>query len=134
MRGLDGVAIWCSGGRSGSDGFDTRDGYDDGITWCGNGKTRIPTKRFEAFREGLEDIAYMDALAKEIAKAKIAKRDVSKAQALLDKRAEVMEKANYDVLDQWRLEAGRAIHELIKGMNGSKGKLGNSSKNKASKK
>jgi hypothetical protein len=45
-----------------------------------------------------------------------------------------MEKANYDVLDQWRLEAGRAIHELIKGTNGSKGKLGNSSKKKASKK
>jgi hypothetical protein len=76
----------------------------------------------------------MDALAKEIDKAKGLKRDVSKAQALLDKRAEVMEKANYDVLDQWRLEAGRAIHELIKGANGSKGKLDNSSKNKALKK
>ena len=114
MRGLDGVAIWCSGGRSGSDGFDTRDGYDDGITWCGNGKERIPTKRFEAFREGLEDVAYMDLLAKHIAKGKETKRDVSKAQALLDERVSVMEKADYDVLDRWRLEAGRVIHELNK--------------------
>lgn len=112
MRGLDGVGMWCSGGRSGSDGFDSRDGYDDGITWCGNNKTRIPTKRFQAFREGLEDIAYMDALAKRIAAAKKSGRDVSKAQALLDDRASVMEKANYDVLDKWRLEVGRAIDEL----------------------
>jgi hypothetical protein len=134
MRGLDGVGIWCSGTRQGDDGFDSRDGYDDGITWYGNDKKQVPTKRLQAFREGLEDIAYMDALSKEIDKAKGLKRDVSKAQALLDKRAEVMEKANYDVLDQWRLEAGRAIHELIKGTNGSKGKLGNSSKKKASKK
>ena len=128
MRGLDGVAIWCSGGRSGSDGFDTRDGYDDGITFCGNGKTRIPTKRFEAFREGLEDIAYMDALAKEIAKAKGTKRDVSKAQALLDRRAEVMQKADYGVLDEWRLEAGRTIHELIRSSNATKSTPGKAKK------
>ena len=114
MRGLDGVGVWCSGGRSGSDGFDSRDGYDDGITWCGSNKNRIPTKRFEAFREGLEDIAYMDALEKAIAVAKKSGRNVSKAQALLDKRTSVMEKANYDVLDMWRLEVGRAINELSK--------------------
>lgn len=121
MRGLDGVAMWASGTRHGSDGFDTRDGYDDGIAWIDSNKKYIPTKRFQAFREGLEDVAYMDALAKEIARAKSEKRDVSKAQALLDQRTEVMQKLNYDVLDQWRLEAGRAIHELVNDQDGLKG-------------
>ena len=64
MRGLDGVAMWTSGSRQGDDGWDSRDGYDDGILWAGVGKQMIPTKRFEAFREGLEDVAYMDLLEK----------------------------------------------------------------------
>ena len=38
MRGLDGAALWTTGGRSGDDGWDSRDGYDDGILWCGNNK------------------------------------------------------------------------------------------------
>ena len=62
MRGLDGAAMWTSGRRVGDDGWDSRDGYDDGILWAGIGKQMIPTKRFEAFREGLEDVAYMDLL------------------------------------------------------------------------
>ena len=128
MRGLDGVAMWTSGTRHGSDGFDTRDGYDDGIAWVDSTKKYVPTKRFQAFREGLEDIAYMDALAKEIDKAKGLKRDVSKAQALLDRRAEVMQKADYGVLDEWRLEAGRTIHELIRSSNATKSTPGKAKK------
>ena len=112
MRGLDGVGIWCSGTRQGDDGFDSRDGYDDGITWYGNDKQQIPTKRLQAFREGLEDIAYMDALSKAIAKAKESKRDVSRAQALLDERTGVMEKADFADVDRWRLETGRMIDWL----------------------
>ena len=139
MRGLDGVGIWCSGTRQGDDGFDSRDGYDDGITWYGNDKQQIPTKRLQAFREGLEDIAYMDALSKAIAKAKESNRDVSKAQALLDKRASVIEKADFADVDRWRLETGRMIDALNARpieKNSSSGKLGrkNSASSKKSKK
>ena len=139
MRGLDGVGIWCSGTRQGDDGFDSRDGYDDGITWYGNDKQQIPTKRLQAFREGLEDIAYMDALSKAIAKAKESKRDVTKAQALLDERASVIEKADFADVDRWRLETGRMIDALNARpaeKNSSAGKHGrkNSASSKKSKK
>ena len=109
MRGLDGAAIWTSGSRQGDDGWDSRDGYDDGILWYGPGKNAAPTKRFEAFREGLEDVAYMDLLAKAIAaKGKSA----AAAQSLLDARADVMKAHDQKALDAWRLAAGRAIDAL----------------------
>ena len=111
MRGLDGAAIWTSGSRSGDDGWDSRDGYDDGVLWCGNGKRMIPTKRFEAFREGLEDVAYMDALAKAIA-AKGKGPATAMAQSLLDARGDVMKARDQKALDAWRLEVGRAIDAL----------------------
>ena len=114
MRGLDGAAIWTSGSRHGDDGWDSRDGYDDGILWCGNGKRMEPTKRFEAFREGLEDVAYMDALAKAIA-AKGKGAATAAAQALLDARGDVMKAHDQKALDAWRLEVGRAIDALSVG-------------------
>ena len=110
MRGLDGAAIWTSGSRSGDDGWDSRDGYDDGILWCGNNKQMIPTKRFEAFREGLEDVAYMDLLAKAIA-AK-GNGSATAAQSLLDAREDMMKAHDQKALDAWRLAAGRAIDAL----------------------
>ena len=112
MRGLDGAAMWTYGSRSGDDGFDSRDGYDDGILWCGKNKQMVPTKRFEAWREGLEDIAYMDALSKEIAAAKAKGLNVSAAQSILDARESVMAGKDQGVLDEWRLAAGRLIDEL----------------------
>lgn len=114
MRGLDGVAMWTSGGRGGDDGFDSRDGYDDGILWCGYDKKQVPTKRFEAFREGLEDIAYMDLLAKSIAKAKAKGRNVSEAQDILNAREQVMSSHDQKIVDEWRLAAGRMIDSLSK--------------------
>ena len=54
----------------------------------------------------------MDALAKEIAKAKASGKDVSKAQALLDQRQGVIEKSDFDVVDKWRLDVGRMIDGL----------------------
>ena len=111
MRGLDGAAIWTSGSRSGDDGWDSRDGYDDGVLWCGNGKRMIPTKRFEAFREGLEDVAYMDALAKAVA-VKGKDPATAMAQSLLDARGDLMKARDQKALDAWRLEAGRAIDAL----------------------
>ena len=103
MRGLDGVAMWCAGTRGGDDGWDSRDGYDDGILWSGNGKEMIPTKRFEAWREGLEDVAYMDLL----------KRSGNvEARSLLEAREAVIKAHDQKVLDSWRLSAGRLIDEL----------------------
>ena len=112
MRGLDGAAMWTSGGRSGDDGWDTRDGYDDGILWCGADKKMTPTKRFEAFREGLEDVAYMDLLAKAISRAKPSGKDIASAQSLLDAREDVIKARDQKTLDAWRLAAGRAIDAL----------------------
>jgi hypothetical protein len=121
MRGLDGAAMWTYGSRSGDDGFDSRDGYDDGILWCGQNKRMVPTKRFEAWREGLEDVAYMDALLKEIAAAKAKGRNVSAAQSLLDARESVMAGKDQKILDEWRLAAGRMVDALRRnGKNKSK--------------
>lgn len=106
MRGLDGAAMWTSGSRSGDDGWDSRDGYDDGILWCGNGKRQYPTKRFEAFREGLEDVAYMDRLEKEIERS-------AEAKALLDAREDVINAHSQDALDAWRLAVGRLIDAIV---------------------
>jgi hypothetical protein len=100
MRGLDGAAMWTSGSRNGADGWDTRDGYDDGVLWCGVDKKMVPTKRFEAFREGLEDVAYMSLLEKAGTKA---------AKALLGTREDVIKSHDQKTLDAWRLAAGRAI-------------------------
>ena len=100
MRGLDGAAMWTSGSRSGDDGWDSRDGYDDGILWAGNGKEMIPTKRFEAFREGLEDVAYMSFLEK---------TDTKEARELLAAREDVIKSHDQRAVDAWRLAAGRAI-------------------------
>ena len=105
MRGLDGAAIWCSGTRSGDDGWDSRDGYDDGILWYGPGKLATPTKRFEAFREGLEDVAYM---------ALLAKAETKEAKALLDAREDVIKSHDQKTVDAWRLATGRAIDALSK--------------------
>ena len=103
MRGLDGAAMWASGGRYGDDGWDSRDAYDDGILWAGNGKEMIPTKRFAAFREGLEDVAYMSLLEK---------AGTKEARALLDAREDVMRSHDQKAVDAWRVAAGRAIASL----------------------
>jgi len=113
LRGLDGAAMWDSGEASGSDGFDSRDGYDDGILWEGNGRKMITTKRFEAFREGLEDVAYMDALKKAQAKLKAAGKEEDEEVSLLLGQCRSVQKANsQSMLDAWRLAAGRALDRL----------------------
>ena len=123
MRGLDGAAMWTSGGRYGDDGWDSRDEYDDGILWAGNGKEMIPTKRFESFREGLEDVAYMSLLEKfatggphtssDRLRGSLRSGDISSAaKALLDAREDVIKSHDQKALDAWRLAAGRAIDAL----------------------
>ena len=100
MNGLDGFAFWTSGGCSGDDGWDSRDGYDDGATWRGLDKKRVPTKMLEAVREGLEDVAYM---------AMLEKTDSAEARALLEQRAALIEAKDQKQVDAWRLAVGRLI-------------------------
>ena len=57
-------------------------------------------------------IAYMDALLKEIARAKSKGRNVSVAQSLLDARESVMAGKDQKILDEWRLAAGRTVDAL----------------------
>ena len=117
LGGLDGVAFWCSYSAKGDDGFDHRDGYDDGITWRGIDKKPIPTKRFEAVREGLEDVAYMDILKKSIAAAKKKGIDCSGYEKLLAVTPkEIMRDESQKKLDLWRLEVGEAIDRLSRRM------------------
>jgi hypothetical protein len=72
----------------------------------------VPTRRFEAWRDGLEDVAYMDLLQKAVAEAKAKGKTSAEAQALLDARKDVMSRKDQKTLDAWRLEAGRAIDRL----------------------
>ena len=103
MLGLDGFAYWTVYSPKGDDGWDSRDGYDEGFCWRGLDKKPIPTKILEAVREGLEDVAYMDLLKRSGNAA---------AKSLLDARIDVIKANNQKVLDSWRLSAGRLIDEL----------------------
>ena len=111
LKKLDGIAIWCSGTREGADGFDTFDGYDDGICWC-DGRRYVPTKRYEALREGLEDAAYMDRLAKELERVGAAR--YPQHAALLNSCADVFARARQDEVDAWREAVGSAIDALTR--------------------
>ena len=99
---LDGFAFWTSYSPKG-DGWDSRDGYDEGLCWRSVDKKPIPTKILEAVREGLEDVAYMDLLKRSGNGA---------AKQLLDVRDDVIKANDQKVLDVWRLAAGRLIDEL----------------------
>ena len=111
---LDGAAVWCVGGRVGDDGFDASDGYDDGIMWMGNERKLTTTKRFEAFREGLEDVAYLDRLKKEVSRLKAAGRDVARAESLVDGPARFMKSPSQQAVDEWRTAVGAEIDRLTK--------------------
>ncbi|MBQ6470934.1 MAG: hypothetical protein IJJ33_03040, partial [Victivallales bacterium] len=110
LMGLDGLAIWISLTPRGDDGFDSRDGYDDGALWRGLDKTPVTTKRFEAFREGLEDVAYMARLELELTRFKEKGLDSTELQQLLQQCEEILRHQSQDKVDQWRRSAGRAIH------------------------
>ena len=111
---LDGAAVWMSGSRSGDDGFDSSDGYDDGALWMGNDRKMTTTKRFEAFREGLEDVAYVDRLKKEIARVKALGKDVSAAERLAAAPKGLMAKPSQEDVDVWRLAVGEEINRLVR--------------------
>ena len=112
-KGLDGIAMWCSYSAKGDDGFDHRDGYDDGINWRGLDKKPVPTKRFHALREGLEDVAYLHELKRVMELAKDKKIDTTEYDKLIAQDIDqyISEEAQ-ELVDTWRLEVGTAIHSL----------------------
>lgn len=112
LLNLEGIAIWTIYSPKG-DGWDSRDGFDDGICWRGLDRKPIPTKHLAAVREGLEDVAYMDRLERELAKAKAQGRTFPAYEELLASRASVVESNSQSKVDAWRLAAGRAIQDLV---------------------
>ena len=112
MRGLDGFAFWTGYSPHGDDGWDSRDGFDEGLTWRGIDKKPTPTKMLEAVREGLEDVAYMDALEKALAAERAAGRDHPEWGKLLADREAIIKSSDQKMVDQWRLAVGRAIDSL----------------------
>ena len=112
MHNLDGFAFWTVFRPEGDDGWDSRDGYDEGLCWRGLDKKPIPTKMLEAVREGLEDVAYMDRLKKELARHKAAGRSFPQYEELLAAREEIVKANDQKKVDAWRLAVGRAIDLL----------------------
>ena len=113
LRGLDGTAVWATGTRKGDDGFDASDGYDDGALWIGNDREYVTSRNFEAFREGLEDVAYLDRLCKELKRHVAAGRKHPEYEKLADEFAAHSKDPEPQKMDNWRLTAGRAVESLI---------------------
>jgi len=112
MLDLEGFAFWTVYSPKGDDGWDSRDGYDEGLCWRGLDKKPIPTKILEAVREGLEDVAYMDRLKKELSRHRDAGRTFPKFEELLAERDAIIKASDQKQVDQWRLAVGRAIDSL----------------------
>ena len=114
MMGLDGAALWCSGSPSVyQDGFDSRDGYDDGALWAVEKAQCIPTKRFESFREGLEDVAYMARLEKIVAEREKRHEPVPpEARKLLAAREGILKRARFAEVLDWRDRIGELLDRL----------------------
>ncbi len=115
LNDLDGVAFWTAYSSKGDDGFDHRDGYDDGIAWRGIKKTPIPTKRLQAVREGLEDVAYMHLLkqALEQARGRLGQDELAKYEKLLKETpAQLMQDNSQAAVNTWRRQTGEAIDAL----------------------
>ncbi len=114
-KGLDGVAIWASLSVHGEDGLDHRDGYDDGATMLDSNLQPIPTKRFEAVSKGLEDVAYMFELKKQLERLE-GKIDGAEYQQYLDlitvRLEEIVKEASQEQVDEWRISVGTAIDKL----------------------
>ena len=109
--GLDGSAMWCSTNSKGDDSFDSSDGPDDGILWLGNDRRFVSSKNFEAFREGLEDVAYVDRLKKELARSPDA---AAKHSSLVDDFERQTLKPDQAAIEAWRRAVGRAVDAIEK--------------------
>ena len=113
MSGLDGFAIWTIYSPK-RDGWDSRDGFDDGVCWRGLDTKPVPTKQLEAVREGLEDVAYMHRLETECVRLKAKGVSVAEAEKLLDERQTIVVKPEFDQVDAWRNAVGRLIDRMAR--------------------
>jgi hypothetical protein len=115
---LPGFAIWtCMAGGGGDDGFDFRDGYDDGITRRDLHKKPVPSKHLEAVSEGLEDIAYIVKLKELLAQAGDSLPPEKKTylhNMISVRLPEIMNNCSQSEVDAWRQEVGEAIDALSK--------------------
>ena len=81
-------------------------------------KKPVPTKRLEAVREGLEDVAYMDALEKALKNCSQMPSGTNASlivasQALLAEREAIIKARDQKKVDAWRLAIGRALDSLL---------------------
>ena len=115
QKELDGVAIWTSLSSHGEDGLDLRDGYDEGVLMLDSDRKPIPTKRFEALSEGLEDVAYMFELKAQLERleGKIPEKEYNEYLALITtKLPEIVKAASQELVDEWRDTVGTIIDKL----------------------
>lgn len=102
--GVEMISYWTyiSWEFGSADTFNTLQHAQEGFVHYGNGGTLVSTKRYEAFREGLEDYCYLHLLKTGIERAKGKGRDVHDSEAALDQavkdalRAERMQ--DFDVI------------------------------------
>ncbi len=111
-RGSRTCAGWTVRRCGRADGFDASDGDDDGILWLGNGLRFTTSRNFEAYGQGLEDVAYVDLLKKELARRE--KGAFPQYERLVSDYAAQTKKPDQTQIDAWRLSVGRAIHGLRK--------------------
>ena len=114
MRNLTGLAIWISGMGGEGDPLDFDEKYNDGVTFRGPERKPIKTKQLEAIREGLEDVAYMDILKKQLERVGKKGQKYPQFEKLLNQRKSLVEKASVKEVEAWRLEVGQAIDFLTK--------------------
>ena len=110
MQDLAGCAIWTSYSPKG-DGWDFSDGKDEGICWRGIDTKPVPTRQLQAFREGLEDVAYMDLMKRELSNPG-AGRFADRCRKLLDDRQGIVQREKIGEVEAWRLSAGRLLNEI----------------------
>ena len=110
LQNLAGCAIWTSYSPKG-DGWDFGDGKDEGVCWRGIDTKPVPTRQLHAFREGLEDVAYMDLLKRELAKSAEGKFAAG-CRKLLDERQGIAKREKSEEVEAWRLSAGRLLDEI----------------------
>ena len=113
MRNLTGMALWISGMGGEGDALDFDAKYNDGVTFRGPERKPIKTKQLEALREGLEDVAYMDILKKELQRVSKKGQKYPQYEKLLTVRKSLVEKASVKEVESWRFEVGQAIDFLI---------------------
>jgi len=77
-------------------------------------KTADKTADKPAVREGLEDVAYMDRLQKELKRVGEQGKRFPEYEKLLEDREGIVKRSDQAEVDAWRLNTGRAIDRLTR--------------------